>query len=59
MDPKKYNLSTPLKELNSANIIGKESVDYMIEKGLIVAENVKYINGIPYAHSYVIKDEKK
>ncbi len=59
VDPEKYDLDVSLKELNSANIVGKESVDYMVRKGLIDEENIKYVNGIPYAHSYVIKDEKK
>ncbi|MCL4371706.1 DUF424 family protein [Candidatus Marsarchaeota archaeon] len=42
----------PGEKFNSANVVGKASVKVAIEKDIIKSENVKSVNGIPYAHAY-------
>jgi hypothetical protein len=38
----------------SANVVGREAVDVAIEGGLIKRENVKHIQGVPYAQAYKV-----
>jgi len=42
-------------KVNSANIVGKESIDVAIEAKLIEKENINFVNEIPYAQSFLIK----
>ncbi len=59
VDPLNYKKSFEINDLNSANIVGEESVKFAVEKGLILEDNIKYVDKVPYAHTYVIKTNKK
>lgn len=39
----------------SANVVGKESVELALEKGIIEKENVKTLMKVPYANAFRIK----
>ncbi|MGC8648686.1 MAG: DUF424 family protein [Candidatus Micrarchaeia archaeon] len=41
--------------INSANIIGKESINVALKANLIKKENIRFVNEIPYAQSFLIK----
>ncbi|MGC8572288.1 MAG: DUF424 family protein [Candidatus Micrarchaeia archaeon] len=55
VDSKKVSSMLENIKIGSANIIGKESIDTAINLKLIEEDNIKYVNKIPYAHSYYIK----
>ncbi len=44
--------------IQSANIIGKESVAVALEAGLVNAQNVKKVGNVPYAHAYTVKEPR-
>lgn len=41
-----------LAQLYSANIVGKEAVGVVVEKGLVEKGHVKKISKVPYVHIY-------
>jgi hypothetical protein len=41
--------------INSANVIGKESINVALKANLIKKENIRFVNKIPYAQSFLIK----
>lgn len=43
-----------LEKATIANIVGKEIISTLIDKGILEKENVKEINGIPHAQIYVL-----
>lgn len=43
------------KRMNSANIIGKESVEVAVEGNIILEESIRLTGKIPYAHAFRIK----
>jgi hypothetical protein len=42
-------------KIGSANVVGKESIDTAINLKIIEKSNIKYVNNIPYAHAYYVK----
>ncbi|MCL4411126.1 MAG: DUF424 family protein [Candidatus Marsarchaeota archaeon] len=49
------DLKLDLREFNSANVVGSESVAFAIKNFLISKDNVKMVGKVPYAHSYKVK----
>jgi len=58
IDPNDYKLGFNVDDISSINAIGDESVTYLIKNNLVAEGNIKKVEGVPYAHSYVIKDKK-
>jgi hypothetical protein len=54
-DPEELDI--PEHKFNSANIVGKESVEAAIKRKLIEKENVNTIMEVPYAHTYWMNPE--
>ncbi|EET89827.1 MAG: DUF424 family protein [Candidatus Micrarchaeales archaeon] len=46
-----------LREFDSANVIGSESVAFAIKNFLIGKDNVKMVGEVPYAQSYKVKKQ--
>ena len=46
--------SVAISDINSANIVGEESINAAIERYIIGKNNVKKVRGVPYAHAYRI-----
>ena len=43
-----------LEKATIANIVGKEIISNLIEKGILEKENVKETNGVPHAQIYIL-----
>ncbi len=43
-----------LKEAKTINIVGEKSISLAIEEGLLIKENVKYVQGVPHAQVYTL-----
>ncbi len=46
-----------VKQANTINIVGKNSISFCLEKGFINKNNILKINGIPYAQALILKEE--
>jgi len=46
--------SVTISDINSANIVGEESVNAAVERYIIAKKNVKKVKGVPYAQAYRI-----
>ena len=51
-EQKKEEVKKILKDANSANFIGKESVSIAVELGLVDEKNVIKIKGVPHAQYF-------
>jgi hypothetical protein len=48
-------ISDSKKNMNSANIVGKESVSIAMDSGIIDRGNIGRVQKIPYAHAYTVR----